>query len=732
MVKSFGVVSSSGVGAVWRVGRQPGHGGWLPAWPWTLLVGIAVIGVMVPASLARPAVHPLPTISWTAANDSCVVPVDAGQVSIAGVHVVPHRQSEQLKWRRPASFDLGARVELFLRNDGPDDCEFPTADTWRFDGNPAAALVDQEQWAWHDSPEVWTELPTLWPTNTIAVISWNGCGGDWGPGTQHRLAWQSTSETGGESFELPQPAVWLSTLSLGASADPLAVDGMVGFVKWNHGQAWRVQTLHVWLPLPDSPMLYRRASTHAVSPDSQVATKLPASGGMVRFEITGANWPRSMAIIEVQVQAPDGRETTLWSHQRLKPEAFDISGGWVAAGTKDGNVLSDIHFLKTLRRLYVNAGQIEEVSGYTDQPDLYEQYPLKRFNRLADWQRYSMPEYLPYVHAVEFLGEPQYGGGRPVPPQEVFQSLAPYRRSALPTSVTLSEERNWRLYAGLSDYPHYDAYRVIAPAADAWNQYDRWNGQRIRWGAPLETIGEMTRSLRELSRPRPIAYWSQGAHDGWGNVFSPRRRSPNPAELRAQAWHGLANKITSLYWFNLSLKSLLAFPDLMLPIAQIGREIRMFEPIFLTGDVFEYRRLESEGRPAWDLSSIVTDDSLLMIANDLDYEPDPEKREFQFRTRRAVHEFQLPEFLRESVDVFRVDHRGVQDVEFAIVGQRVTIVDDVDVVGIYMASCNLERRQEMVKKWSELLMSESEVGFDPIGDAADLEVLRELSSRLRD
>jgi hypothetical protein len=137
-------------------------------------------------------------------------------------------------------------------------------------------------------------------------------------------------------------------------------------------------------------------------------------------------------------------------------------------------------------------------------------------NRLQPFSPYDTDDVLPRVHAVEFLGEPQYGGGRPVPPQPVWKELAPYAATRLPTSVTHSEERVWRFYAGLSDYPHYDASRVTAPAPDAWSRYDRWSGESIRWGAPLETIGEMTRSLRELNRPRPIAYWSQGAHHGWG------------------------------------------------------------------------------------------------------------------------------------------------------------------------------------------------------------------------
>lgn len=54
--------------------------------------------------------------------------------------------------------------------------------------------------------------------------------------------------------------------------------------------------------------------------------------------------------------------------------------------------------------------------------------------------RWDTYEWLPKIHAVEFLGEPQYGGGRPVAPQEVFEKLLPYRTSRLATSVTNSEE----------------------------------------------------------------------------------------------------------------------------------------------------------------------------------------------------------------------------------------------------------------------------------------------------
>ena len=63
------------------------------------------------------------------------------------------------------------------------------------------------------------------------------------------------------------------------------------------------------------------------------------------------------------------------------------------------------------------------------------------------------------IHAVEFLGNRRYGGGKPVSPG-CWNALAPYAATRLPTSITHSEERVWRFYAGISD-----ATRITTPAA---------------------------------------------------------------------------------------------------------------------------------------------------------------------------------------------------------------------------------------------------------------------------
>jgi hypothetical protein len=326
-------------------------------------------------------------------------------------------------------------------------------------------------------------------------------------------------------------------------------------------------------------------------------------------------------------------------------------------------------------------------------------------------EKWDTDEWLPKIHAVEFIGEPQFGGGKPMSPQEVFDQLLPYRISRLPTSVTLSDERTWRWYAGLSDYPHYDAYRVVAPAADAWGAYDRWGGRRITWGAPLETIGDMSRNLREISRPAPVAYWSQGPHHGWGGGLfrgGRQRRSPTPDELRAQAVHALAARITSLYWFNLSLKSLLKFPDTWEPMQRIGREIRMLEPFYLEGDAYAFQRISRDGQPDWELSTIAAPDAAVLFAIDTAYTADDQENVFKFGPPRpAVFSFTLPHWLREPTDVFRVDADGIHEVQWRPTPDGVRIQDQQKLDAIYIATSQPSLRDEIEQRRQAALAVEA-------------------------
>lgn len=591
----------------------------------------------------------------------------AGEV--VGWTVTPHVIAEGMQYRRPRDPDMAAKVQLFVK--GP-------AATGTFAGKAPADLLKDGDWAWHDM-----DTAPNGPPGSLTVRTFNGKSSRWGVG--RKFEWEAEG-LGKSTITIEAPAFWISAVTFLAPEGRVEPDTVIVHVANSTDTPLRVNSLRLWLPKErkEWPILWPQSAIPVAS------VIPPRDRGFIKLTM---KQPLPLTYTAIEMTTDRG---TMWEHLRIKRETFDIGGGWVAENLKHEP------YLQLLSKLHINMGQIQGVPGYTDQPEKYDRHPIKLCNRLWPLEDWDTDAWLPKIHAVEFLGEPQFGGGRPVPPQEVFNKFLPYRTSRLPTSVTHSEERVWRYYAGLSDYPHYDAYRVVAPAADAWRQYDRWGGERIAWGAPLETIGDMCRSLRELNRPMPCAYWSQGPHDGWGGGFrvgGRSRRSPTPDELRSQAIHALSTRITSLYWFNLSLKSLLKFPDTWDPITRIGREIRMLEPFFLEGDAYRYERVNRDGKPDWDLASIAAPDAAVLFANDLAYTPDPRQSTFVFGEPRAVSfRFVIPPWIRKVEDVFRIDADGLHEVSWKADGDSVVIEDRRTRDAIYIATRSKEVRTGLEKR----------------------------------
>lgn len=621
---------------------------------------------------------------------------------LAGLNIIPHRIEPVMKYRRPHDEHLGSRVQMFLR--GP-----VTPGT--FAGKTPAELLASGDWAWHDLQTVVSV-----PEEALTVWNWNGRTTRWGVDQSFELAAEGLPA---QTLTLTCQKQWISSVTFHADQGVVPTR-MTVYVANDSDSEIQLRSLRLWLPQDGGPW-------QALFPQDIHRCHVSIPAGEKGFvQISTGPLPLTYAAIEM-----DTTGGTLWSHLRIKPEFFDISAGWalgspqMTAG-KEGTW----PFLDLLCHMHVNTAHFESAGGYSDNPVLYERYPLKRFHRLWPLETWDRDELLPQIHGVEFLGEPQYGGGRPVLPQEVFDKLLPYRGSRLATTVTHSEERIWRYYAGLSDFPHFDAYRVVAPAADSWRQYDRWNGQSISWGAPLETIGDLCRSQRDLNRPMPCAVWSQGPHDGWGGGFSllrsgRSRRSPTPDELRVQALHALASRITSLYWFNLSYKSLMKFPDTWEPMTHIGREIRMLSPILLEGDAGTFeRRTTEDGIPDWELSSIISPGTALLFAIDTRYTIDAEQKIFQFgQPRQAIFRWQLPLWLQNPQDVFRVDADGVYPVQWKTDGRNVIIEDTRSRDGIYLAAKNSAVRQGILDRHREALEQElkypvNSAALEAIGGAA--------------
>jgi hypothetical protein len=648
-------------------------------------------------------------------------------LELSGLTVTPHLQLESMRYRRAPEPPEGARVQLFLVHRVEADAQplkFGADSSLRFNRKTPAELLNTRAWAWHDTPAALPGGEFELPAGALTVWTFNGRKLPWGAGGRITLEfgppenrWLLTNVT------LSAPKVWISAVTFLAPENALHPDSMIVYLANESDESLNIRSCRFWLPRdPKSPrvMLAQAALTNLDCFGGKAGVPAQDKSG---FAVKTPPLPLTYCALEIAVAGPDGKAFALWTHLRIKPERFDISGGWV---NDRQNSVTNEFFLKTLKRLHVNTAHLQNTRGYTD-TELYTRYPLKYFNDLQPFAAYDTDAMLPRLHAAEFLGEPQYGGGRPVPPQEVWRKLQPYAATRLATTVTHSEERIWRDYAGLSDYPHYDAYRVSAPSADEWSKYDRWDGKTIRWGAPLETIADMTRSLRELNRPRPIAYWSQGASDGWEVYGGRKRTSPTPDELRAQAYHALAQRITSLYWFNLSLKSLLKFPDLIEPMARVGREIRILEAFYLEGDAYHFERHMRDGKPDWDTAVVAGPRGAVCFSLDLAYTPDPKEKVFKFGPpREFTMHFPLPAYLRPPAETLRVDADAVQAVSFTNTVNGIRFTERCGPVNVFVVSPEPGLAEELKARRRALIHFEDSFGFDPGRNAEDLEQLRRL------
>ena len=128
----------------------------------------------------------------------------------------------------------------------------------------------------------------------------------------------------------------------------------------------------------------------------------------------------------------------------------------------------------------------------------------------------------------------------------------------------------------------------------------------------------MTRTLRALSRPAPIAVWSQNVPEGWDSYAGRQRRSPTADEIRIQAYEALANGITGLYWYSLQSWSTLKYCDTITETTRIG-EVRMLEAIYSRADALGHERRSTGKQPDWDLNSIVAPHTAVLFAIDLSY-----------------------------------------------------------------------------------------------------------------
>jgi len=618
-------------------------------------------------------------------------------VEVVGASVTPHVSAKTLKFFRPAVPSAGALVRLIVRGSSP----FRRSELLIEGENPAERIASGA-WGWCDFPHDAPDASVAVAPGQLTVLTFNAL-----QALPESVMLQWDEDKPGVKVALKATEVSIAAATfLGESVQP---DRLVLHLENKGNSKATVESVRLWLP-PDPKLPNRFAATPALAPSVR---NVPAQD-FIALTLETGKLPLTYCLIEVKLSTG-----SLWAHQRIKREAFDLSGGWV--GEK---YLTEEPYLRALKSVHINAAHIPLVPGYSD-TGLSEKYPLKHFHGCQPVASYDNERVLPRVHAVEFLGEPQYGGRKgPTPPQEVWGKLAPFATSRLATTVTWSDPRGWCRYAGISDFPHYDAYRVCAPATDSWRSYEWPGGVKISWGAPLETIGELCRSLRECYKPAPTAYWSQGPHDDWKG-WRPRG-APTPDELRLQAYHALASRITSLYWFNLKPISWVLFPDTFAEMQRIGREIRLLESYYLEGAATHFAATKDK----WELSVIAAPRGAVCLACDNAYTPDVEKKVFVFGApRTSTFNFPLPDYLKKPTEVVRVDADGIVPVRWRATKTGIEIKDTQSRVAVYITSAQKGLAERLEQRRQVLITEEARFDFNPGSRESDREALRQISEK---
>lgn len=601
-------------------------------------------------------------------------------LEIAGVAVTPHVTTDETRYRG-RSVPEGAWVQIVLRNPADRPLPAPTM----VNGREPMQWVLGGEWSWMDAPRGV-------PAGGFAVLSFNGITPRWRPGAEivlenHRRPWRA-------SVRVEEQDVSLSKVAFFPKRGQVAVHFR------NRGRSavqLEAVTLHTGAGFTRAIGLARGVSAAA------------EAGGRGAGLWNASELPSGYALVE----ATFSNQMKAWSLLRIKDDSFDIGAGWLDTRAPNGqNPLQVPLFRSLLRRLHINL-------THSQQDPAPDGQPFRRMSTFADIKKFSAPGEAESIHCADVVGEPQHSG---LTPWEVWRRLKPYEAGAFPTCLTLSEDLGFGFYAGLSDWPHFDAYRVNAPHADDWAGYERFGG--LAWGAPLESVGAMTRVLRKVSRPRPVAAWSQGAHYNWRSAMGGRRRlDPTPGELAMQAWQAVANGAQSLYWYSLESFSVLRSPDLLLPIMEIGRQVRVLDEVLETGDATWHAR-----RDGFDLNVVAAPEAAVLFAMDLGYRADADSKTFQWAGPRLLDaEFILPGWLRgEGAEVVQLRPGSLEKAQFQVTAGGVRLRGEVDSVSIYILFKKNEVGRILQQQLQSLIRTESDEKFDP----ANPEHLRQLSEQL--
>jgi len=271
------------------------------------------------------------------------------------------------------------------------------------------------------------------------------------------------------------------------------------------------------------------------------------------------------------------------------------------------------------------------------------------------------------------------------------------------------------------DFAHFDAYRVVAPHADKWGDYKKYGNKNVKWGSPLETIGDYMRTLNRISYPNPVAAWTQVMADDWVSRSRKNAGNPNNLEMRIQAYEAIANGATTLYWFNMGGKTVINNRGSLAEIQRVNREI------IVVGDLL------NKTTPYWwqncfmdiDLNVLAGPDFAALFAIDLKYKVSESNQFVSSGKRSETMTFKVPAYLQQCNAAVKITHEGITEVNVKISNGNAIITDTFETTGMYILyhSGTQNLKDQVTKRFSDIVASEASYKFDPIINDADFRIL---------
>ncbi len=224
-------------------------------------------------------------------------------LTLAGLAITPHIQSSIMRYRRPRDPDLGARVELFLRNSQSRSIELDHKTRVTLDNQTPQALLKNGLWAWHDTPASRKNARVNLPLGAMTVWAFNSRKNDWGIDTVHQMQVENNSIP----LNLSKPHIWLSSVTILGPEHEIEPDKMIVHIANESAQMIKVRQCRLWLPADNKSFLTLlpsdwRTSLNWFGTNGEIGSR--ERGG---FQVSLGPLPLTYTVVEVEFGDPTGQ-----------------------------------------------------------------------------------------------------------------------------------------------------------------------------------------------------------------------------------------------------------------------------------------------------------------------------------------------------------------------------------------------------------------------------------------